>query len=91
MPSMITTVDNPYDPRQDFMAWYTWDVQRGYNTCSYLARVASVAEEFPQEVQDVQIERAIDEIIEIHAGGIYKKLEVDESTTASVRTNSEQP
>lgn len=74
MAAMITTTDNPYDPRQDFPAWFTWDVQNGYNTCAYLARVAVIASELPQVVQDHQIEEAIDEIIEIHAGGIYKKL-----------------
>ena len=74
MAAMITTVDNPYDPRTHYDQWMMWDVQQGYNTCSYLARVASVATEMPQIVQDTQIEQAIDEIIAMHAGGLYKKL-----------------
>lgn len=84
MASMITTVDNPYDPRTDFEAWYMWDTGQGYNTSAYLARVAAVAEEFPEAVRDRQIEDAIDEIIELHSGGMYKKLKIeDEPTTAS--------
>lgn len=82
MASMITTTDNPYDPRVDFEAWYMWDTGQGYNTSAYLARVAAVSEEFPEAVRDRQIEDAIDEIIEIHAGGMYKKLKIDESTIA---------
>lgn len=76
---MITTIDNPHDPRLDFMAWHAWDVANGYNTCAYLDRVAMVADDFPKIVQDKQIEAAIDEIIEIHAGGIYKKLTVEKA------------
>ena len=81
MASMITTVDNPYDPRTDFEAWYMWDTGQGYNTSAYLARVASVSEGFPDAVQDRDIENAIDEIIEIHNGGLYKKLEIKEENT----------
>lgn len=77
MAAMITTVDNPFDPREDYDSWLAWDVEHGYNTNSYLARVASVADEFPEAVQERQIEIAIDEIIEMHSGGIYKKLKLD--------------
>lgn len=77
MAVMITTEDNPFDPRTDWDAWYQWDVANGYNTCAYLARVAIVADEFPEEVQDLQMEQAIDEIIKIHDGGLYKKLPLE--------------
>ena len=80
---MITTTDNPYDPRSDFGAWYAWDTAHGYNTSAYLARVAAVAEEFPEAVQDKQIEEAMDEIIAIHSGGMYKKLLIDEEETST--------
>lgn len=74
---MITTNDNPYDPRLDFPAWYAWDVSEGYNTTAYLARVMSVSDDMPEPVRQRQVEEAIDEIIREHAGGIYKKLVVD--------------
>ncbi len=76
MPAMITTVDNPYDPRNEFAAWYAWDVEHGYNTCAYLARVTVVSESFPEAVQDRQREQAIDEILKLHQDGLYKKLYV---------------
>lgn len=77
MASMITTVDNPFDPRTDYQAWYQWDVAQGYNTCAYLARIALIADEFPEWVQSLQLEQAIDEIIEMHDGGFYTKLPLD--------------
>jgi hypothetical protein len=79
MASMLTTEDNPYDPRSDFKAWDAWDRDQGYNTCDYLARVASVPDDFPQEIIDMFIDRAMDEIIELHAGGLYKKLPVEQA------------
>lgn len=89
---MISTEDNPYDPRSDFGAWYMWDVGQGYNTSAYLARVASLSQDFPDAVIDRQIEDAIDEIIAMHAGGMYIKLEINdeqsEPTEASTPSNS---
>lgn len=79
MAAMITTLDNPFDPREDFTSWYAWDTEHGYNTCAYLARVAVVSEAFPEPVQAKQIELAIDEIIKIHNGGMYKKLPLDQA------------
>lgn len=84
MASMITTTDNPFDPRTDWVSWFQWDVAQGYNTCAYLARVAYIAEEFPEEVQDLQWEQAIDEMVELHDGGLYIKLPVTEDTNTDV-------
>lgn len=72
---MITTKDNPYDPREDFNAWFQWDVFHGYHTCSYLSRVGAFTEDWPEEFEDRQMEAAIDEIIALHNGEIYEKLE----------------
>jgi len=71
---MITTVDNPYDPRTHFPAWYAWDVNNGYHTSAYLARVLRDTDDFPLTYNDRLVEEAIDEIIAIHDGKIYKKL-----------------
>lgn len=78
MAVMITTEDNPFDPREDYPSWYAWDTSEGYNTCAYLARVLVLPDDIPEALEDVLIEQAIDEIIEIHDGGMYKKLEINE-------------
>lgn len=77
MTVMITTQDNPYDPRIDFASWFAWDVQQGYNTCAYLARVINETDDFPQAYNNRIVEAAIDEIIDVHNGGLYKKLRLD--------------
>ena len=70
----ITTLDNPYDPFNEFDKWFMWDINHGYYTASYLDHVARNSDEFGEELQARILESAIDEIIEIHGGGIYRKL-----------------
>ena len=41
---MLTTFDNPYDPFEQFTLWFLFDVEKGYNTCERLARVANIPE-----------------------------------------------
>ena len=59
----ISTADNPYNPITNFNAWYSYDVAQGYNTCSYLARLVHTSEELSDELNDDEIENAIDEIV----------------------------
>ena len=71
---MLTTFDNPFDPFEQFTDWLMFDVEKGYNTCSYLARIAKLTDDMSdQEVND-EIERAIDEIIQYDFMNIYKKV-----------------
>ena len=57
----LTTFDNPYDPFDDF-------------TCGYLDRVSHVSDDMSQKEATKEIERAIDEIIEVNPLNIYKKV-----------------
>lgn len=70
----ITTIDNPYNPFEDFKAWFFFDVMKGYNTCGYLARIARTSDELSDVENDEEIERAIDEIIKYDVLNIYKKV-----------------
>lgn len=71
---MLTTFDNPYDPFDDFTSWFLFDVEKGYYTCSKLARVAKSSEEFSIAEDKAETERAIDEIINYDFLNIYKKV-----------------
>jgi len=71
---MLTTFDNPYDPFEQFDSWYMFDQDKGYNTCSYLARIARTSDQLSEEENELEIERAIDEIIKYDFMNIYKKV-----------------
>lgn len=71
---MITTFDNPFDPFEQFASWFLFDVEKGYNTCSYLGRIARTSEQFSDEENNAETERAIDEIIKYDFKNIYKKV-----------------
>lgn len=70
----ITTKDNPYSPFTQFEDWYNFDVQKGYNTCAYLGRVAFPSRQLSDEENLVEAERAIDQMIKYDVLGIYKKV-----------------
>ena len=44
--SMLTTFDNPYDPFEQFTSWFLFDVEKGYNSCAYLDRIAKTSDQF---------------------------------------------
>ena len=71
---MLTTFDNPYDPFDDFLHWFLYDIEQGYYTCSRLARIARYSEEFSTAEEKAETERAIDEIIDNDFLNIYKKV-----------------
>lgn len=70
----LTTIDNPFDPFEQFTSWFKFDVEKGYNSCSRLARIAKISDEMSQPEIDAEIERAIDEIITYDFMNIYKKV-----------------
>lgn len=73
----LTTVDNPFNPITDFDRWLQFDNEKGYGTCQYLARIAKTSELLSEFENDLEIERAIDEIIELDFAKLYKKVVVE--------------
>lgn len=71
---MLTTFDNPFDPFEQFDQWFLFDVEKGYNSSAYLARIVRLSDEFTQKEMNEEIERAIDEIIKYDFMNIYKKV-----------------
>ena len=70
----ITTIDNPFDPFDDFTSWFLFDVQKGYYTCSKLARLSKLTEDMTDKEEIEEIERTINRLIEIDPLDIYKKV-----------------
>ena len=70
----LTTVDNPYDPFTEYEAWYRFDEDMGYHSCSYLARIARPSDQLSDAENEQELERAIYDIIKYDPLGIYKKV-----------------
>jgi hypothetical protein len=75
--AMLTTTDNPYDPFDDYDNWYQMDAWLGYNSPSYLARIAITSDNLSPQQYHREIELAIDEIVEENITGTYKKVTKD--------------
>jgi hypothetical protein len=71
---MLTTVDNPFDPFENFKEWFAYDVAAGYNTSSLLARLTFTSNELSEVDQNIANELAIDEIVEENISGLYRKV-----------------
>ena len=74
---MLTTFDNPYDPFDQYDEWLQFDLEAGYSTNSYLARIAMLSESLTDKEVSDEIERAINEIIKYDFRNIYKKIKKD--------------
>ena len=71
---MLTTVDNPFDPFEQFTSRFMFDEEKGYHTCSYLGRIARTSDQLSEEENELENERAIDEILKYDFRNIYKKV-----------------
>ena len=70
----LTTVDNPFDPFDEFTSWFLFDVEKGYNCCGMLARIANFTDDLTEKETATETERAIDEIIKYDFTDTYKKV-----------------
>lgn len=71
---VLTTKDNPFNPKTDYDKWKTWDEDNKYYTESYVARLLEMEGNFDVD-NDLLINNLIDkvyhEIIENDVLGIY--------------------
>lgn len=72
--SMLTTVDNPWNPFHQFNEWLAWDMRAGYHTLGYLARIAVTSDDLSEADNNEAIDRAIDEIIEENVYGVHCRI-----------------
>ena len=71
---MLTTIDNPFDPFEQFTSWMLFDKEKGYDSSERLMRIANISDDMTQKEVDEEIERAIDEIIKYDFMNIYIKV-----------------
>ena len=59
---------------EQFTSWFLYDEEKGYHTCAYLGRIARTSDALTDEENELEIERAIDEIIKYDFRNVYKKV-----------------
>lgn len=78
---MLTTIDNPYNPFDEFDRWLQFDTSKGYNTCALLARVSTSSNELSEVDESNEIENAMDDIIMYDPSQIFKKIRRSENNS----------
>ena len=81
----LSTYDNPFNPFEQFIPWFMYDIDKGYNCCGRLMRIAKIEDDFSQVEVDVEIERAIDRIVALDPTNTY--IKVINKTTEINETN----
>ena len=80
---MLTTLDNPFDPFNEFTSWYMFDCEKQHFTSSRLARVANITSEMSQKEVDDEMDRAMDLIVKYDLEDKYIKVKEKQTATAT--------
>ena len=73
----LSTIDNPYNPLENFDGWYTWDMRHGYSSCCLLARFTPAPSDILPDAYYEQLkEQAIDRIVKLYPK-TYVKIKDD--------------
>jgi len=62
---MLTTMDNKYDPFEDFDRWLVEDQRLGHNCCSIQAEIANTSSNLNDEDNITITNKAIDDFVTI--------------------------
>ena len=80
---MLTTLDNPFDPFNDFTSWYMFDCEKGHNTSSRLARIANLEPEMSQKEVEEEMDRAMNLIIKYDVEDKFIKVQEKQSANTA--------
>ena len=77
--AMLTTIDNEWDPFDNFAEWYSRDLelarQQNRRSCAgYLAIIAACSDDVSDNEFNQVMNDAIDEIVELDLSGTFKKV-----------------
>ena len=86
---MITTFDNPFDPFEQFDSWFAFDVEKGYYSCSKIARIAQLTDDMSEVEMQIEKERAIDVLIKNDFLNIFTKVYKNNTNTQQETSNDQ--
>lgn len=67
----LTTLDNPFDPRDEFRDWLRFDKRMGYNTCEIMDRHMYTSPNLSPADQEDSRRFAIEQVMENNIMGIH--------------------
>lgn len=70
----LTTIDNPFDVFDEYEKWLAYDQNVGHFTNELLGRVVYFSDDLSEVDQNLAVEQAIDEIVELDPFLKYKKV-----------------
>lgn len=70
----LSTIDNPFNPFEDFDNWFLFDCEKGYYSLSRIARLSNTSEDMSDKEEAIATEKAIERLIEIDPLNIYVKV-----------------
>ena len=77
--ALLTTVDNEFDPFEEFAEWYSRDLelarqQNRRSAAGYLAIIMANSDDVSDNEFNQVMNDAIDEIVELDLSGTFKKV-----------------
>ena len=60
---VLTTIDNPFNPKEDYAKWKTWDEENEYFTESLIARLVVMDKDYNDE-DDIRTNQIMDKVIQ---------------------------
>ena len=72
--TMLTSINNPWNPFKEWKRWYGFEMTEGYDACGMLARVERNSDEFTDEENHAEHERAIAAVLAMDFTNSYKKV-----------------
>lgn len=70
----ITTIDNPYNPFEQFTLWDLFDKEKGYYSNQKVARLVNFTDDMTEREMLEENERAIDLLISLDFTNILAKV-----------------
>lgn len=85
-PCALTTKDNPFNPFEDFDEWFLYDLEKGYQCCERVAKFSHVTNKMTQNEVNIEVERAINEILKYDFTKNYTKVYLNQQKNDEIET-----
>ena len=77
--TMITTIDNPWNPFTNWDEWYAYDEWHGYHTCSLVDRLMpNTNDAISEKLYDDLLDDVNNDIARLNPLGIYALITKDD-------------